>query len=65
MRNHTEYEQVSRVRRNNSRRRRSVYLNKLFLGFAAVITAIGISILGIGQLADAHENTLRKTASDA
>ncbi len=65
MRNHTEYEQVSRVRRNNSRRRRSVYLNKLFLGFAAVITAIGIGILGIGQLADAHEETLRKTASDS
>lgn len=65
MRNHAEYEQISKVHRKNIRRRRSVYLNKLLLGFAAVIVAVGISILGIGQLADAHEETLRKAASDS
>lgn len=59
MKNYAAAESYRGFRRSSRdcKRRRQVYLNKLFLCFAAVLTAAVIGILGIGQLADAHEES--------
>ena len=59
MKNYAAAESYRGFRRSSRdcKRRRQVNLNKLFLCFAAVLTAAVIGILGIGQLADAHEES--------
>ena len=59
MKNYAAAESYRGFRRSSRdcKRKRQVYLNKLFLCFAAVLTAAVIGILGIGQLADAHEES--------
>lgn len=63
MKERTRNYQVNGARRSSSKRRRKVYLNKLFLCAAAVLLAFGIGIFGIGQLADAHEEPARNNDS--
>ena len=59
MKNYAAAESYRGFRRSSRdcKRKRQGYLNKLFLCFAAVLTAAVIGILGIGQLADAHEES--------